>query len=39
MGIDLFEQFFPDDRSYLFLIFEEMHSTTQELNLNQDTEK
>jgi hypothetical protein len=39
MGIDLFEQFFPDDRSYLFLIFEEMHSTTQELNLNRDTEK
>jgi hypothetical protein len=39
MGIDLLEQFFSDDPSYLFLIFEEMHSTTQELHLNQDTEK
>ena len=39
MGVDLLEQFFPDDPSFLFLIFEEMHSTAQELHLNKDTEK
>ena len=39
MGVDLLEHFFPDDPSFLFLIFEEIHSKVADIQLNKDTEK
>jgi hypothetical protein len=39
MGVDLLEHFFPDDPSFLFLIFEEIHPKAADINLNKNTEK
>jgi hypothetical protein len=39
MGVDLMQHFFPDDPSFLFLIFEELHSTAVDVHLNNDAKK
>jgi hypothetical protein len=39
MGVDLLEHFFPEDPSFLFLVFEEMKCTEPEVHINKNTKK